>query len=66
MRRYDNFKHDREPVDNRPCLRISIEPPDWYLEKLERERKEEEGRVTSYEVDYTIRDNDRCVVIKDI
>ena len=47
-----------------PQLQIPLAPPDWYLEKLEKER--EEKRTPSYEVDYTIRDNDRCVIIKDI
>ena len=48
----------------RPQLQIPLTPPDWYLEKLEREKKED--KTTSYEVDYTIRDNDQCVIIKDI
>ncbi len=49
----------------RPQIQIPLTPPDWYLEKLEREKKEED-KTTSYEVDYTIRDNDQCIIIKDI
>jgi len=47
----------------RPQLQIPLIPPDWYLEKLEKERERE--KTPSYEVDYTIRENDRCVIIKD-
>ena len=66
MRYCDNFEYDYKLDKNRPYLRISIDPPDWYLEKIKRENLENEDHIISYEIDYTISNNDRCVIIKDI
>jgi len=68
VRYYDNFEYDYRLDRNQPCLQISIDPPDWYLKKIEieKEKLENEAHIISYEIDYTIQDNDSCIIIKDI
>ena len=46
----------------RPRLHIPLIPPDWYLEKIEKEKNAEKRPVVS-EIDYTIRDSKNIIII---